>query len=86
MNDNPCDTDNVRFLIFHPLYFFQASRRICGAVKSGVREFSTTGFKVMTGCTIHPAPGDKFCKAHKNHESPALSPNNLSKNSLQKSQ
>ena len=36
----------------------------------------------MTGCTIHPAPGDKFFKAHKNHETPALSPDNLSKDSL----
>ena len=52
----------------------QASRKICGAVKSGVREFSATGFKIMTGCTLHPAPGEKFCKLHKNHSSPALSP------------
>lgn len=28
---------------------FQATRKICGAVKSGVREFTTTGFKIMTG-------------------------------------
>ena len=27
----------------------QASRKICGAVKSGVREFATTGFKISTG-------------------------------------
>ena len=36
----------------------KASRKICGAVKSGVREFSTTGFKITTGCTNHPAPGE----------------------------
>ena len=28
---------------------FQATRKVCGAVKSGVREFSATGFKVVTG-------------------------------------
>ena len=29
--------------------FNQASRKICGAVKSGVREFTETGFKIVTG-------------------------------------
>ena len=29
--------------------FSKASRKICGAVKSGIREFSSTGFKVVTG-------------------------------------
>ena len=29
--------------------FLQASRKICGAVKSGVKEFPTTGLKIVTG-------------------------------------
>ena len=36
----------------------------------------------MTGCTSHPAPGEKFCKVHKNHSSPALSPDQISQESL----
>ena len=61
---------------------FKASRKIWGAVKSGVRDFSATGFKVMTGCTIHLASGEKFCKEHMNHRYPALSPDQISKESL----
>jgi hypothetical protein len=60
----------------------KATRKICGAVKSGVREFSTTGFQTTTGCTNHPAPGEKFCSEHRNHVSPALCPDQLSKESL----
>ena len=60
----------------------QASRKICGAVKSGVREFAATGFKIMTGCTMHPAPGEKFCSTHSGHASPALSPDQISSESL----
>ena len=70
---------------------------MCGAVKSGIMEFSETGFKVMTGdgnnyvhkkcfefsgCTNHPAPGEWFCKFHQNHKSPVLTPNQISKESL----
>ena len=93
---------------------FQATRKICGAVKSGVREFTTTGFKIMTGsaewnnflevflnfvrvyqpfyllhfqnsitgCTNHPAPGQKFCTTHQNHESPVVTPDQMSRESL----
>ena len=60
----------------------QASRKICGAVKSGVREFAATGMKIMTGCTMHPAPGEKFCSNHSGHTSPALSPGQISSESL----
>ena len=47
-----------------------------------MREFSTTGFQIMTGCTNHPAPGEKFCQEHCNHMSPALCPDQLTKESL----
>ena len=47
-----------------------------------MREFSTTGFQIMTGCTNHPAPGEKFCPEHSNHMSPALCPSQLTKESL----
>ena len=61
----------------------KATRKICGAVKSGVREFSTTGFKITTGCTNHPAPGEKFCPRDHNHKSPVMCPDQLSKESLE---
>ena len=35
-----------------------------------------------SGCTNHPAPGERFCSYHTNHTSPALTPNQLSKASL----
>ena len=60
----------------------KATRKICGAVKSGVREFSSTGFQITTGCTNHPAPGEKFCSEHKSHASPALCPDQLTKETL----
>ena len=34
------------------------------------------------GCTNHPAPGERFCSFHVHHKSPALSPNQISKESL----
>ena len=37
----------------------------------------------MTGCTNHPAPGEKFCQSHHNHKSPALSPDQISKQTLE---
>ena len=61
----------------------KATRKICGAVKSGVREFSTTGFKITTGCTNHPAPGEKFCPHHHDHKSPVMCPDQLSRESLE---
>ena len=61
----------------------KATRKICGAVKSGAREFSTTGFKITTGCTNHPAPGEKFCPQHSDHQSPVMCPGQLSKESLE---
>ena len=47
-----------------------------------MREFSTSGFKTLTGCTNHPAPGEKFCSQHKDHLSPALTPDQLTKETL----
>ena len=37
----------------------------------------------FSGCTNHPAPGERFCKFHQNHKSPVLTPNQISKESLE---
>ena len=37
---------------------------------------------MYTGCTKHPAPGQKFCGDHKNYPSPVLLPGQLEKESL----
>ena len=47
-------------------------RKLCAAKLAGVREFETTGLKVVTGCTRIPGPKSKFCHEHQNSESPAL--------------
>ena len=61
----------------------KASRKICGACKSGIKEFENTNIKIETGCTNHPAPGETMCKDHKGTESPALPASRLSKETLQ---
>ena len=38
--------------------------------------------ETTVGCTLHPSPGERFCNFHKDHSSPALAPNQLSKDSL----
>ena len=35
------------------------------------------------GCINHPAPGERFCSLHKEHKSPVLTPNQISKESLE---
>ena len=45
--------------------------------------YSPSGIKVTTGCTRHPAPGQQFCKAHYNYESPVLLPSQVTKASVQ---
>ena len=47
-------------------------RKLCASKLAGVREFNTTGIKVVTGCTSIPAPRSKFCKEHQTSQSPAL--------------
>ena len=38
---------------------------------------------MITGCTKHPAPGQKFCSDHKENESLVILPHQLSKESLE---
>ena len=47
-------------------------RKLCASKLAGVREFRSTGIKVVTGCTGIPAPRSKFCKEHQTSQSPAL--------------
>ena len=54
-------------------------RKLCASKLSGVREFETTGIKVVTGCTSIPAPKSKFCQEHQDTESPALLSSQVSK-------
>ena len=43
---------SFKYIITRSYFSWKATRKICGAVKSGVREFSETGFKVITGKAI----------------------------------
>ena len=36
----------------------------------------------FSGCTNHPAPGEKFCKEHVQHTSPVITPDKISRESL----
>ena len=58
---------------------WRAHRKICASKLSGVREFETTGIKVVTGCTSIPAPKSMFCQEHQDTESPALLSSQVSK-------
>ena len=59
-------------------------RKLCAAKLAGVREFESTGIKVVTGCTSIPAPQSKFCQEHKFSESPALLSSQVSKTTRMK--
>ena len=50
-----CFNLNVDICVYY-LHSYKATRKICGAVKSGVREFTSTGFKITTG--------EKICSAN----------------------
>ena len=54
-------------------------RKLCAAKLAGVREFESTGLKVVTGCTRIPGPESKFCNEHQSSESPALLSSQVSK-------
>ena len=54
-------------------------RKLCASKLAGVREFESTGLKVITGCTSIPAPTTKFCNGHLNSQSPALLSDQVSK-------
>ena len=47
-------------------------RKLCASKLARVREFKSTGIKVVTGCTSIPAPRSKFCQEHQTSKSPAL--------------
>ena len=47
-------------------------RKLCASKLAGVREFKSTGIKVVTGCTSIPAPKSIFCQEHQPSQSPAL--------------
>ena len=58
----------------------KAQRKICGALKSGIKVFEHSKTTLVTGCTAHP--GDKkFCKEHRNEEHPAVTSGKLSQES-----
>ena len=59
-------------------------RKLCAAKLAGVREFETTGLKVVTGCTRIPGPKSKFCHEHQNSESPALLSSQVSESTRMK--
>ena len=54
-------------------------RKLCASKLAGVREFESTGLKVVTGCTSIPAPKSKFCREHQTSQSPALLSSQVSK-------
>ena len=47
-------------------------RKLCASKLAGIKEFKSSGLKVVTGCTSIPAPTTKFCHAHLTSQSPAL--------------
>ena len=55
-------------------------RKLCASKLSGVRQFESTGLKVVTGCTKIPGPESKFCNEHQQSESPALLSSQVSRN------
>ena len=61
----------------------KAHRSLCAAVSSGVKEFPSSGVKLMTGCPRYPG-NTLFCSSHKNHVSPALHHKQIQKQSLEK--
>ena len=48
-----------------------------------MKVYQPSGIQVYTGCTKHPAPGQKFCADHKDYQSPVLLPDQLTKESLE---
>ena len=54
-------------------------RKLCASKLAGVREFKSSGLKVITGCTSIPTPTTKFCHDHLVSQSPALLSDQVSK-------
>ena len=54
-------------------------RKLCASKLAGVREFQSTGIKVVSGCTSIPLPKSKFCREHQFSQSPALLSSQVSK-------
>ena len=54
-------------------------RKLCASKLAGIKEFKSSGLKVVTGCTSIPAPTTKFCQSHLSSQSPALLSDQISK-------
>ena len=56
-------------------------RIVCAARYSGIRSYTHTNIKTVTGCTKKPAKDQKFCPDHTGQEGPVVLAENLSRNS-----
>ena len=64
-------------------------RIVCAARYSGIRSYTHTNIKTVTGCTKKPAKDQKFCSDHIGQEGPVVLAENLSletKRALRKKQ
>ena len=57
------------------------NRPVCAAKFSVLREYTHSNKKVLTGCTLMPSPGSKFCTLHVNEQSPVVLKDTLGKDS-----
>ena len=56
-------------------------RMLCAAKLCGVREFSHSGVRLVTGCTAMPGTKNKYCFKHRSEESPILTSQDISSGS-----
>ena len=54
-------------------------RKLCASKLAGIKEFKSSGLKVVTGCTSIPAPTTKFCHGHLSSQSPGPLSDQVSK-------
>ena len=59
-------------------------RKLCDGKLNGIRYFSASETNVITGCSSIPIPGKRFCSRCENLETPALSSEQLNKESRNK--
>ena len=81
---NESKTASIKKVFFYQHPLLQAHRKICAAVRSEVKIYQPSGIHVITGCTKHPAPGNKFCPEHQGYQSPVLLPSQVSKETRDK--
>ena len=53
-------------------------RMLCAAKLCGIREFSNSEVRLVTGCTAMPGTKNKFCFKHRGEESPVLTNDEIS--------